>query len=191
MKRGNLKYKHVINWNIITLLATIGVVILGIILNYNKREIDVYKAELAKAEKEKNELKAETNPEWHIKFNNQREYYESQLNIRQSELESIKNQRDSIKRYTSKAKIGNSGDIGLSIKTARKVLAKIEDGRRDSGLLALNLELLNLYIQKDSYQNYLIKNQETVILNLKAVNAHTDRIIELYKGNISEYEERS
>jgi len=70
MKRGNLKYKHVINWNIITLLATIGVVILGIILNYNKREIDVYKAELAKAEKEKNELKAETNPEWHIKFNN-------------------------------------------------------------------------------------------------------------------------
>lgn len=71
------------------------------------------------------------------------------------------------------------------------MLAKIEDGRRDSGLLALNLELLNLYIQKDSYQNYLIKNQETVILNLKAVNAHTDRIIELYKGNISEYEERS
>ncbi|WP_336129642.1 hypothetical protein [Mesoflavibacter sp. CH_XMU1422-2] len=73
------KKKHIINWNIITLITTSAVVIISIVLNYNQREIDILQSELTRSENRIKELESELDPSWHIKYNNQKDYYESEI----------------------------------------------------------------------------------------------------------------
>ena len=77
------KKKHVINWNIITLITTVAVVIIGIVLNYNQREINILQSELRSSENRINELEFELDPSWHIKFKNQKDYYENELKMKE------------------------------------------------------------------------------------------------------------
>ena len=71
--------KHTVNWNMITLIITIGGIIISIVLNYNRRELDILHSQLDKIEKEKSEIENQIDPEWHKKFNNQKNYYENEL----------------------------------------------------------------------------------------------------------------
>src|SRR5690606_12775461 len=77
------KKKHIINWNIITLITTVAIVIIGIVLNYNQREINILQSELRSSENRINELESELDPSWHIKFKNQKDYYENELKTKE------------------------------------------------------------------------------------------------------------
>lgn len=191
MKRNTPKIKHIINWNIITLIITTGVIILGIFLNYNKREIDIYKAELAKVEKENNELKSKLDPEWYSKLNNQRNYYESELSVKETAILEIKKQKDSIENSNAKAKLDNADNLVLPIKVARKIAKKLIEGQRDSALLSVNLELLDNYKQMDSGLRKIIESRGEQVNILKTWNLNNEKIIKIYSSAISEYEDQS
>ncbi|MBP1838773.1 hypothetical protein [Formosa algae] len=172
------KVKHIVNWNLITLISTLGIVLISIILNWNQRQINILETELNRAEKEIQDLQTETDPEWHFRYNNQKQFYESEIAKRDSSIKinSLKINSLTSARVAEMFVIKNK-KIMLSEKHMDRLFKKLMRADLDS------LEIGSYKIQSDLFKetdklNKLIiealkkqdKNNRLLITNLEKKN---------------------
>ena len=161
-EKGAKKVVHIINWNLISIVLTIGGIIFALILNYNKREIDILKSELIKVEKEKDKLSEEVDPEWHIKFNHQKQYYEGQL-AHQSELLYITNK-----------------ELDSIVKNQPALILSLEN--RGLGLSVIQMDNLIRILFEAEKNTELIELYETMIENYESIMSHNEQRIKNYEA---------
>ena len=186
--------KHIVNWNLITLIATIAVVLLGIILNWNQRQIDILEKELELASSEIENLRSQTDPSWHIKFNEQKSYYISELAQKEKILIQKSKDLDSI--IGSSITIGNATLGLLNMPGIEKVsVSHLSKRKLDSIYLSYYL-LIRAYESLDSIQKSQIKaiegayeSQKDVtrllheaIEEQKIIDKNRIEIVEIYKS---------
>ena len=135
----NTKVKHIINWNLITLISTLCIVLLGIILNWNQRQINILESELNRSEEVIKDLQSEIDPEWHFRYNNQKEFYESEIT-----------KRDSLIKINSIASSNVAKEIVIE---GKKIV--LSERQRDK----LVEKLIRAKIDSIEIQSYKIENQ--------------------------------
>ena len=155
------KVKHIVNWNLITLISTLGIVLLGIILNWNQRQINILETELNRAEKEKQNLQTEIDPEWHFRYNNQKQFYESEIAKKDSliKINSLKINSLTSARVAEMFVIKDK-KIMLSEKNMDRLFEKLMRADIDS------LEIESYKIQADLFKE-IDKLNKLIIENLK------------------------
>lgn len=166
------KKKHIINWNIISIYLTVVVLIIGLFLGYNNKELSILHSELERVEKEKIELTQNTDPEWHIKFNNQKDFYESILDIKDSSLSHSTKINDSLTSLLKHSSILDSNQVIYTEKQDIRALNALMNQERyceyictikeyialrDSFIQEIFSELGNKELKISEYQNTIKK----------------------------------
>jgi len=177
MTKKKTKIKHIINWNIVTLILTVSVMIFGIILNWNQRSIDVLETEVTRLSGLNDELQNNSDPEWHIKFSNQKEFYESEIQLIQK-AQLILNKDNALEEN-----LANELDNSLTI-TARQrdiiveKLLKAEESfelidnlenqiKIKDELIKIKNELIELQNKKEKSSSKIRSNLNQIIKNQK------------------------
>lgn len=176
------KIKHIINWNLITIISTFGIVLMGIIINYNTRKMETLEFDLTRKEKENQDLIAQIDPNWHIKFNNQKEFYENQLKKMKIENLNYKNMLASTKEQSKKNTFNLiEGKLELTINEAKHLATRLITADLNEKLIISykksrvldSLQLLNYKKLKD--------NSVKIINNLEEMAFSQEKIINLMK----------
>lgn len=173
MTKKKNKITHIINWNIVTLITTVSVIIFGIILNWNQRKIDILESELTRLSNYNTELQKNTDPEWYIKFNDQKEYYESEieriknakLNLKTDNIpkENLINELDNSLTITAKQR-----DIIVEKLLKAKANVEIIDNLENQikikeELINIKNKLIELQIEKDKSNSKIRSNLNQII----------------------------
>jgi len=172
------KKKHIVNWNWITMIFTIGGIIITLILNYNQREIDILKSELEKSEKENDDLLTKIDPEWHIKFNNQKQYYEGELAVKNELINKTNSELDSIVRNQPALILSvENRQFKLSDSQFRKLVYKLVKAEEDSILISQVYKPMVKDLKSlDSLHRLHINNLEQIdSLRILQLNEHQER----------------
>lgn len=179
------KNKHIVNWNIISLVAAILLLIISIILNYNNREISILQSELDRIEKENNILSQKNDPNWYEKMNNQNVYFESIIKSKDSVILINKKVIDSLENIQTTAILTvKDRNIVLTEKQMDNLVLKLLKAELDSiRLIEYNLKEqiwtlqdsiysseINYLKRRDGYNIQIIHNLEEMIENLESEN---------------------
>lgn len=175
--RKRSKYRHVINWDKISLIVAVLTLVVVVILNYNQREINILLTEKSTLEKENSDLKAVTDPSWQEKFNTQRQYFESEISDRDKKISAIQSNISSMKKDGYKLDTNN---VVLPLRVARKVMKRLVQAENDSIILGLYEQQIAAYRKERSLGDGIIDLQSKQIQNLQ-------KIIELYGSPQGEY----
>ena len=168
-----------INWNLIMFIIAIAALIAVIITGFNQKRIDNLKDEVGKLKEKKVELQEETDPAWHKKFNEQRKYFENEIEAKEKLISQSDVILDSLKKLPSPQL--DTNNITISIKAAKKVLIAAEQGKIYFKLLNISNDRISLWQQIANTKDSIIFYQNKILNNNRQIEQNQKEIIGIYE----------
>jgi len=182
-------------WNLINILITIiGVLLPALIAilivwltSPSTRELSLLKTENEKFQREINNLKDEIDPNWHKKFNEQKQYYVDELTTKNNTLYQAEKKIDSILLNHNTTK-NTKNQILLPTKEVRRNLNRLAKADYESVDLILVKQELEAYKELNKIRDTLIKAKDTLIKNQRLSIDVQDGLIKNLNASIEIYD---
>ncbi len=169
-----------LNWNLVSLIAGVVALTVSIVIVWNQKKIDNLQDSLSEMQIENNKLLSEIDPSWHVKFNEQREFYNNQLNDERTLRLQANRKVDSLILLENKPKKGRNGEIILNLEQAKIIAIRLIDGERDSALLAISEDIIKNQDTTIALYDSSISNLRLQIKGLMEIIKLNEQIIENY-----------
>lgn len=167
----NKKKQYPINWNLISVCATVIVIVLGIALGYPQKELSLLQTELRLAEKEKKELEKELDPEWHNRLNQLSAHYEYILKRKDDTIKFSNEKIDSLRKEFSIVQKNDRDQITLSEVQAKKIVIALMKSKTQDSLIYINEQQIKNYKAIDDNLNEIIQLKDKYIEYLIEFNS--------------------
>ncbi|RRO17801.1 hypothetical protein [Flavobacteriaceae bacterium 14752] len=175
-----------LNWNLIMTLLAIITLLISIRIIDNQNTVEFIEIKNEKLEKENNALKEKLNElndktefsKWYIKYNEQKEYFEKNIELVENKLQLNKAINDSLLNSQKYDSIFISYLNNEGFKKKSKLLI---EKARDSGLLKLQIN-----VNKTLHE--IIKNNDSLLIVDDKIIENLNKIIYFQDKQIEEYE---
>ena len=139
-------------------------------MNYNQKKIDILESELNRERKKVTELNLNTDLNWYSKFNDQREYYEDELEKKDNLIK--------VNQLIIDSLVSVESDLNNYINNYMVSLANLKDKKYielamikfDSSLVNNYDKQLKLYKNIDARKSATIANLNMIIKNLEKIS---------------------
>lgn len=111
---------------IVGLILVIVLALVGFYINSNDKEVNLLNNEIDKLRAENENLRDEIDPNWHSKFNNQRQFYEAELSGRDKELLLLRIETDSLAKIRNYLKHKDFKDLIYTLQVADSLISAYE-----------------------------------------------------------------
>lgn len=168
------KRKFVLSIELIGLILVIALALIGFYINSNDKEVTLLNNEIGRLKEENEQLKAESDPNWHSKFNNQRQFYEAELSTKDKELLVLKVETDSLVKIKNFLKHKDLRDL---IYTLQVVDSLIKGYEKEIEIKEQIISSQDNLIRLDSSMNQNLKLQAQALTD---AYDNSQKIIAIY-----------